>query len=130
MEFMSETHKSVVRDDGLLKVFAIAPRRLTIQHYLPDGGVTMEWITAENAVTDSDKRLLMNMNRMPLFAATYAGGDTWHIDLDCGAQRWIGMKTTRQFCGALSKCGFDTKTKRKILAECRKLIWGFVPRQG
>jgi hypothetical protein len=130
MEFMSETHKSVVRDDGLLKVFSIAPRRFTIQHYLPDGGVTMEWVTAENAVTDSDKRLLMNMNRMPLFAATYAGGSEWHLDLDCGAQRWIGVKKTGAVSSALSKCGFDLETTKKILAECRKHKWDFVPRQG
>lgn len=117
-----------MRDDGLLKVFPLAPRQIHIQHYV-QGQVTLEWINEETALTASDKRLLANLNRMPLFAATYAGGSEWHVDLDCGAQRWIGTKTTRELSKALSMCDFDSETKKKIMAEGRKHKWDFVPRQ-
>lgn len=127
MEVSSEKYRAAVDDDGLLKVFRKEPPELRVTSSTKDGGVCINFINAKNA-NESERTLLAHMARAPVFVAGYAGGEGWKVDLDCGFQRWRGTKTTRQLRKALGNCGFDTGTKRKILAECRKHKVEYVPR--
>jgi len=126
-EYLSETHKAVVSNDGVLKVWQLAPKELRITRSTPDGGLDFTIVNSENA-DPSDKRMLEAMNRAPLFAAGYAGNSEWNLDLDCGFQRWRGVKTSKQLSEALSNCGFDPETKKQITSACRKHKVDYVPR--
>jgi hypothetical protein len=126
-EYLSETHRAVVGDNGLLTVWPRAPRELRVTSSTPDGGLDTTFVNSENA-DPSHKKLLEGLNRAPLFAAGYAGSSEWNLDIDCGFQRWRGTKTSKQFSDALSKCGFDAATKKQITTTCRKHRVDYIPR--
>ena len=50
-----------------------------------------------------------------VFDAYYEGNGNWTCDIDCGAQRWRGRKSTKEVRAALRKCGFDIKTINALL---------------
>jgi hypothetical protein len=54
---------------------------------------------------------------------TYCHNGEWHTDINCGAQRWRGIKTTNQIRAALRKCGFTAKEIREIM-QCGKELVG------
>jgi len=51
------------------------------------------------------------------FDASYLGDDEWQVDLDCGAQRRCGTKTTREVRRALRNCGFDANTINALVSK-------------
>lgn len=51
------------------------------------------------------------------FDAEYEGDDKWDVDLDCGAQRWRGIKTTAEVRKALKNCGFNPFTIRALMKK-------------
>ena len=44
----------------------------------------------------------------------------WITDINCGAQRWRGCKTTRQIRAALRRCGFDKLTIDNTIAAAQQ----------
>lgn len=128
-EYLSETHRAVIDDEGLLKVWPVKPRELRLTKSTPDGGLAVAFVNGQ-APDSPEKKLFEAMNRFPLYVAGYAGSSKWHLDVDCGFQRWRGIKTSRQVSDALSKCGFDSEAKKTIMSLCRKHRVDYVPRYG
>lgn len=128
MEFISKTHKAIISGDGLLRVDQLAPHELRVTQSTPDG-IKVD-ILDKNTATGPELRMLRAMEGMPTFAAGYAGDGEWNADINCGFQRWRGVKPTKDLSKALSNCGFDAKTKKKIMAECKKHKVDYVPRYG
>jgi len=124
-EFISETHKATIDDEGLLRVDQLTPRQLRVEQHSAEG-VMVDILDAKTA-TGPEWRMLRAMSRHPIFAAGYCGESEWTADIDCGMQRWRGSKTSKEMSKALSNCGFDTKTKKEIMAECRKHKCDHVP---
>lgn len=129
MEFVSETHKAIIDGEGLLVVWQLSPRQLRITSSTPDAGVSVD-IVDEMTADYSTKKLLEGLSKMPAFAAGWAGNSEWNTDIDCGFQRWRGVQDTKSVSKALTNCGFDKDTKRKIMTECRKHKVDYVPRYG
>jgi hypothetical protein len=57
---------------------------------------------------------------LPMFTAHHLVGDEFRVDLDCGAQRWVGPQSASAVRAALRKCGVETKLAKKIVAEASK----------
>lgn len=129
MEFVSKTHTATIDNEGLLVVRQLGPRQLEVTKSTTDGGISVDILDQDNA-SGHELRMLRAMEGMPTFAAGYAGDDGWNADIDCGMQRWRGVKPTKDLSKALSNCGFDAKTKKKILSECKKHKVDYVPRYG
>ncbi len=55
--------------------------------------------------------------RPSTFDAYYDGEDYWSTDLDCGARRWRGLKTTKEVRRALRKCGFSTQVVNELIVK-------------
>ena len=79
----------------------------------------MEFITAKNA-GKSEARLLYHMNKSPVFSATWAGYKRWNVDIDCGAQRFNGTKSSRQIIKALENCYFEQEQIDQIIDLCKR----------
>ena len=124
-QFMSETHKATISSDGLLRVDQLAPHQLRVEKH-SHKGVQVD-ILDLNTSSGAELKMLRAMSGSPLFVAGYCGGSEWAVDLDCGAQRWRGSKSSKEMSEALEKCGFDTETKKQIMAECHKHHCDFVP---
>jgi hypothetical protein len=129
MEFVSETHKAIISNEGLLKVVQLAPHQLRITRY-SDKGVQVDIVDKNSNVDGATRSLLGAMSETPVFVAGWAGNSEWNVDLDCGFQRWRGVKPTKSLSKALTNCGFDTSTKKQIMSECRKHKVDYVPRYG
>lgn len=130
LEFTSETHRAELADDGLLRVFALAERELR-QTVVNTDGVRVDILSFETTQDPSTRKLLSAMSRMPWFAATYSQSDkAWWCDVDCGFQRWSGMKPGSTIIRALAKAGFGIGVRRKLMSTARKFDWGYCPRQG
>lgn len=127
-EFISDSHTATIDDRGLLVVRQLKPREVRITKSTPEGGLSVDIVSSQTAPDASTKRLLVAMSGMPTFAAGWAGNSEWNVDADCGFQRWRGMKKTREMSAALTNCGFNAATKKKIMAECRKHKVDYVPR--
>jgi hypothetical protein len=125
-EFTSETHKAVISSDGLLKVMQLSPHQVRVTASTPDGGVQV-YVLDKNTASGADQRMLMAKDNSPVFVAGYCGGSQWTVDLDCGAQRWRGEKSSKEMSEALTNCGFDPATKKQIMSECHKHKCDFVP---
>lgn len=65
-------------------------------------------------------KLLDAVNAKPLFAANWAGGTSWNIDLDCGVQRWRGVKPVGQVRTALKRCGFSVPQVKAVIAAAKR----------
>ena len=60
--------------------------------------------------------LLKEMNKFPyLRAANGEDGMNFHLDLDCGMQRWIGMKPIPLLRKQLKVCGFQQADIRRVM---------------
>lgn len=129
MEFISETHKATI-NEGLLVVRQVTPREVRVTKSAPGGGIDVEIATAQTTEDPTTKSLLEGLARMPTFAAGYAGDQEWNVDLEAGFGRWRGVKPSKDLSFALTKCGFDAATKKKIMSECRKHPVDYVPRYG
>jgi hypothetical protein len=118
-EFLSEKYRALVSEEGLLTVYN-GPPVIRKTMYGPDGSVTLDWVTPETAQSGSEKRLLTYMSHAPVFQATWAGNRRWNVDLNCGAQRWNGTKTSGEVTKALANCMFDREQIKEIVLSCRK----------
>jgi hypothetical protein len=128
-EFLSEKYRAVVNDDGLLTV-RNGPPVLQKTKFFPDGGVDVQFVTQENAVEDSDKKFLAAKAGAPVFLACHAGGQDWNVDIDCGMQRFNGIKSGKELRIALKNCGFGKAQIDLILKLCKKTPkWDYCPHQ-
>ncbi len=50
----------------------------------------------------------------------YEGDGCWHVDINCGFQRWDGWKSTRQIKAALRKLGFAESVIAWALTRARR----------
>ena len=89
-----------------------AQERIVQQTTVQDGVATTE---------DVSYRKLFHISYDPsVFDAWYEGDGWWKIDLDCGAQRWRGSKSTKDVRKALRNCGFDTKVINSLFTKYTK----------
>ena len=127
-KFRSEKYMAVVSDDGLITV-RNGPKVLRETKFTADGGVDVTLKTVENS-TGADRKLLEALERMPVFMACRAGDRQWNVDIDCGFQRFNGVKPQGQLVKALKNCGFEQGQIKEILAICKKAEkWDCCPRQ-
>ena len=117
-EFRSEKYVATVSDDGLITV-RNGPKVLRETRFTPDGSVDVTLKTAENS-TGADLKLLQAMDRMPVFQATWAGNRQWNVDIDCGFQRFNGVKPHGQLVKALENCDFDDEQIKEIVTLGKK----------
>lgn len=127
--YTTETHRAVVGADGFLAVYPTSTRTLTETTYT-QGGVSVYHAKAGDNTPAG--QLAAVMERFPLFAGTVDEDDltTWHVDIDCGFQRWAGCQTNRQVRAALRKCGFEKADIDAMVKRCRAHPWRYCPRQG
>ncbi len=126
-------YKAFVSSDGILEVHQVTPRELRIEQHSADGSVAVNVVTAETAKDSMSKDLLAYMNRTPLFKCACdkgSDGTEWWCDIDCGFQRWHGVKPRRDVATALKNCGFNTQSIRAILRHCAKFEHEYLGRCG
>jgi hypothetical protein len=126
MEIITETHKVEVRDDGLMFIWPVKKPVLRQMQSTPDGGIDVSFHD-ESSSDDSLKKLVTAMGRVPTAVVAFGGEDDWHCDIDAGFQRWTGTKNTREVRIALKNCGLETNNIRKVLKECRKTKYNYLP---
>lgn len=127
VEHMTDEFKAKIHSDGLLQVFKRSEPALQETKY-HDGQTSTKIIDKDNA-DKSERKMLNALARMPVFAATYAGGGEWWCDIDAGFQRWTGVKSGAALSKAMRNCGFERGLVSKIMRQCRKHKWNFCPRQ-
>jgi len=126
-EFMSEKYRAVISDDGLLTV-RNGPPVLRETTFLPDGGVDVKFLTQEDAPTKGVRDLLAYKARSPVFVACWAGNRQWNVDIDCGMQRFNGVKSNGELVKALKNCGFSKTQIDSMLKECKtSKKWDYCP---
>ena len=119
-EFLSKEYRAVVGDDGLL-IVCNGPPVLRITHFLKNGRTAVETVTQETATSESDKKLLAAKAGAPVFMACWAGGRDWNVDIDCGMQRFNGVKDISELIKALKNCGFSRAAQiDAMLKLCKK----------
>jgi hypothetical protein len=117
MEVISETHRVTLDDcTGEFEVWPIEKRQLHVTEYRNGVKVRDETETKPDAATTE---LLEYANSVPLFAATFAGDGFFNIDLDCGFQRWSGMKSESEVRTALRQCGFSLEEARAVISAAK-----------
>ena len=127
-EYVSAKYRATVRDDGLLTV-TNGPPVLHVVHFAPDGIASEKFVTRETATTQADRDLLAAKAGAPVFLACRAEGKDWNVDIDCGMQRFNGVKSISQLRTALKNCGFSKAQIDGMLKLCRKAPkWDYCPR--
>lgn len=126
-EFQSDKYKAVVQDDGLL-VVRNGPRVLRETKFI-NGGIDVTLHDSKTETDPSMKKLLTQMDRMPVFSACWAGDRHWHVDIDCGMSRFNGTKPHGQVIKALENCQFDKEQIKEIVSLCKTNKWDYCPRQ-
>ena len=89
-EFTSDEFRATLKD-GLLAVYSLRERQL-VETKIEGGKASQR--TVGPSSDDPLGRLAAEMSKWPVFAATAAEDDEgwFHLDIDAGFQRWIGMK--------------------------------------
>lgn len=128
-EFTSEKYRATVSEDGLLTV-TNGPPVLHIVHFAPGGIASEQYVTRETATTQADRDLLAAKAGAPVFVACRAGGEDWNVDIDCGMQRFNGVKPSKELRKALKNCGFSKAQVDTMLKICKKAPkWTYCPHQ-
>ena len=127
-EFESSKYHAIVGDNGTLTV-RNGPRVLRETTISKNGRLRVKKITQKTAPDESTRQLLANMNRMPVFCACWGGGHKWHVDIDCGFQRFNGVKANSEVLKALENCMFDQEQIDEIVALCKETKHKHCPRQ-
>jgi hypothetical protein len=104
-------------NEGTLFVYNGAPK-LHITKMTPEGVTTQ--VVGENNARPSELALLCARKGAPVFIATWAGNRQWNVDIDCGAQRFNGVKPHGQLIKALENCHFDNEQIKEIVTLCKK----------
>lgn len=111
MELLSDEYSLVQTDEGSLSVYRRTPPRLR-ETRIDATGV---------AVSYPDDSAARELNRYlasaPYFTADPRKAGEWWVDVECGFQRWCGVKTSREVSRAIRLCGFDPKP---IMAKARR----------
>jgi len=117
MEIITSSHRlTLCESTGEFEVFPLQERQLHVTEF--QNGVKVR----DEIETDPDpatKRLLEFANRVPLFAASFAGDGYWNVDLDCGMSRWNGQKSEAEVRKALRRCGFSVTDARRVIAAAK-----------
>ena len=117
MEISSQTHRITLHDeDGQFEVWPIEKRQLHVTEYRDGAKVRDEVETQPDAAMT---KMLNFVNSTPLFAANFAGENMFNIDLDCGFQRWNGVKSEADVRKALRRCGFRPKDAKAVIAAAK-----------
>lgn len=116
-----------VDDGGVITARSLAEPVLRQTRSTPDGGIVVTDITLENAGVD-DRALLLAKKRASLFYATYAEPGWWNCDIDCGMQRWHGLKPTKDLSLALANCELDKEEIKSVLKKAKKHPQAYCPR--
>lgn len=126
-EFTSDEFRATLKD-GLLAVYSLRERQL-VETKIEGGKASQR--TVGPSSDDPLGRLAAEMSKWPVFAATAAEDDEgwFHLDIDAGFQRWIGMKPEEDVRDALSRCGFDEGDIDTMVAACQAEPWSYLPRQ-
>ncbi|RLG44167.1 MAG: hypothetical protein DRN81_05140 [Thermoproteota archaeon] len=127
--YTSDSHRAELRQDGLLAVYSHEGPTV-VETTFKDGNEHTEAATARDEGPLAE--LARTMARMPVFAATAADdepGEFW-LDIDCGFQRWEGLKPEHELREALCNCGFEDDEIEAMIAGCQDAPWSYCPRQG
>jgi hypothetical protein len=117
METNSTTHRLQLNEEtGTLKVWQLAEGQLHVTEY-QNGVKVRDGIQANP--DPATARLLEAANSQPLFVANYAGRGFFNLDLDCGFQRWNGVKSERDVRIALRRCGFAPNQVKTVVAATK-----------
>jgi hypothetical protein len=117
METNSTTHRLQLDEEtGTLTVWQLAERQLHITEFR-DGVKVKDGI--ETDPDPATARLLEAANRQPLFVANFAGDGSFNVDIDCGFQRWNGVKGERDVRTALRRCGFAANQVKAVVAATK-----------
>lgn len=99
---------SITVDDGMAKVFQNSPRIMSITSVC-DGHIETRDVPS------------IIPQWSPIIAFTSADDPLWlDADIDCGAQRWNGCKSTTFVRNGLLKLGFSQKQVSKVFRALRK----------
>jgi len=126
--YESDSHRAVLREDGLLLVYSLTPPTAT-EHKWTGGDTTVRGAKAGDGTVLGD--LLAVMATYPVLALT-CGHDrvTWHVDADAGFQRWRGDQPEDEVVWALTQCGFEGPDIGAMLDYCHEHKWSYCPFQG
>jgi len=91
----------------------IRPANVQITRFTQEGGMAVETKPVTEVIPGYQD---------DVFWTYYRNGE-WYTDINCGAQRWRGTKTTSEIRAALRKCGFTAKEIREIM-KCGKELVG------
>jgi hypothetical protein len=117
MELKSESHRLTLQEaTGQFEVWPIAERQLHVTEFRNGQKVRDEIETNPDLAMT---KLLAFANRVPLFAANFAGDGSFNIDLDAGFQRWHGTKPEAEVRTALRRCGFTLRQARSVIAAAK-----------
>ena len=117
MDITSNTHRLTLDDcTGEFEIWPIEERQLHVTEYRNGVKVRDETEGRPDAATT---KLLEYANSVPLFAASFAGDGFFNIDLDCGFQRWNGMKPESEVRTALRRCGFSLREARAVISAAK-----------
>ena len=120
-DYLAPTYRATVDEEGVLTVRRDKPAVVLKRTWLPDGSIDFHYLSQDNAPTKSERRLLEAIDRTPVLYAARAGKRYWHVDEDCGAQRWHGQVTDGQMKKALLNLGFSEDCLIELWRECMSL---------
>jgi hypothetical protein len=127
IEFKTAEYHAYVDDNGLLKLFRLSQRHLTVTRF--EGGVETVEIVGKDNADESTRKLLSFLQESPVCIAAYRKNDrAWECDIDAGFQRWHGYKSGAVISTALRNCGFDPVQIRALLAAGRRHDDVYCPR--
>ena len=111
MNIQAGTYTATVNGHGVLKLHQAKERYIQTVTVTPEGQTVeaVPYSAIGNAFAST-----------PIVAATYAGDRYANVDLDCGCQRWNGMKSLMWLRNGLSKAGFDKPQVDDLLREMKK----------
>lgn len=86
-----------------------------------DGEISVDYLNHEVTV---GKRILPAASVIPGLSNNWWtanwSGDGWNLDLDCGAQRFNGVTTTRRIREALAVAGLNSVEIKTIISLAKK----------
>jgi len=99
-EIENAYYRATVTDDGVIDVWRKEKRSVRTRRMLPSG----EWeaVVADQMAID----LAAALDRHPMCRMAFAGDGFYHVDLDCGFQRWIGQQPAKEVRKALKTWEF------------------------
>jgi hypothetical protein len=113
VEIHSKTHK-VIAQGLTISVWPLQPNKVMTHAINAKGEVETKELVPQ---TITEMQMVEEVTKSPLFIAWLDKDGGFHVDVNCGMQRWLGYKTRREVGKALRKCGFGTNDVRKVFRE-------------